>query len=398
MDQPAKISGSLRCAAIGATIAMLPLAVITFLIFLKAFKEPEDSVLRALIVLQFAGCLIWAGGLTSAAGTAKRLDIKSGALCLCIIGVLLGGIIQVIFAFDETFQRTCMSFTHDFESKLMIILLIFLCINLPIAIGAFMMSGRLNAMKNSGIAYLLLAFLPLIVFIIVKIFASSISSYSAFRNFMIFLSALPLALSILAVSGWWKAVSNARLIEEDNADEPDYLTAETTYVEQPATPAVPATPATETPRPAQQQPQQAFAPRSMSSITPDQKKLLMGMTDNELTNIINNPALYANPAFVDEARRTLTKRQGWEAIKDFSDQQLLSVVHDNIQGFAPEVLDAASMELLARENQDFINEVSFLSIEELQGILANADSYYDGYIQLATRLLNQRINNPGQQQ
>lgn len=398
MDQPAKISGSLRCAAIGATIAMLPLAVITLLIFLKAFKEPEESVERALIVLQFAGCLIWAGGLTSAAGTAKRLDIKSGALCLCIIGVLLGGIIQVIFAFDETFQKTCLSFTHDFESKLMIILLITLCINLPISIGAFMMSGRLNAMKKSGIAYLLLAFLPLIVFIIVKIFASSISSYSGFRNFMIFLSALPLVLSILAVSGWWKAVSNARLIEEDNADEPDYLTAETTYVEQPATPAVPATPAAETPRPAQQQPQQAFAPRSMSSITPDQKKLLMGMTDNELTNIINNPALYANPAFVDEARRTLTKRQGWEAIKDFSDQQLLSVVHDNIQGFAPEVLDAASMELLARENQDFINEVSSLSIEELQGILANADNYYDGYIQLATRLLNQRINNPGQQQ
>lgn len=253
-------------------------------------------------------------------------------------------------------------------------------------------------MKKSGTAYLLLAFLPLIVFIIVKIFASNISSYSAFRNFMIFLSALPLVLSIVAVSGWWKAISNARLIEEDNADEPDYLTAETTYVEQLATPAVPATPAAETPRPAQQQPQQTFAPRSASSITPEQKKLLMGMTDNELTNIINNPTLYANPAFVDEARRTLTKRQGWEAIKDFSDQQLLSVVHDNIQGFAPEVLDAASMELLARENQDFINEVSSLSIEELQGILANADNYYDGYIQLATRLLNQRVNNPGQQQ
>lgn len=398
MDQPAKISGSLRCAATGATIAMLPLAVITFLVFLKALKEPEESVERALIVIQFAGCLIWAGGLTGAVGAAKRLDIKSGALCLGIVGILLGGIFQMIFAFDETFQRTCLSFTHDFESKLIIILLITLCINLPIAIGAFMMSGRLSAMKKSGTAYLLLAFLPLIVFIIAKIFASNISSYSAFRNFMIFLSALPLVLSIVAVSGWWKAVSNARLIEEDNADEPDYLTAETTYVEQPATPAVPATPAAETPRPAQQQPQQTFAPRSASSITPEQKKLLMGMTDNELTNIINNPTLYANPAFVDEARRTLTKRQGWEAIKDFSDQQLLSVVHDNIQGFAPEVLDAASMELLARENQDFINEVSSLSIEELQGILANADNYYDGYIQLATRLLNQRVNYPGQQQ
>ncbi len=44
MDQPAKISGSLRCAATGATIAMLPLAVITFLVFLKALKEPEESV------------------------------------------------------------------------------------------------------------------------------------------------------------------------------------------------------------------------------------------------------------------------------------------------------------------------------------------------------------------
>ncbi len=136
----------------------------------------------------------------------------------------------------------------------------------------------------------------------------------------------------------------------------------------------------------------------MSAITDEQKKILMGMSNQELTNVINNPSLYANPAFVEEAKKTLTKRQGWEIIKDYSDEQLLSIVHDNVQGFSAEVLDAASMELLARENATFINEVSSLTIPELQGILSNADSYYDGYIQLATRVLNERINNPGNAQ
>ena len=118
----------------------------------------------------------------------------------------------------------------------------------------------------------------------------------------------------------------------------------------------------------------------------------MGMSNNELTNIINTPSLYANPAFVEEARKTLIKRQGWEVIKDYTDEQLLNLVHDNVQGFSAEVLDAASMELLSRENATFINEVSSLSVPELQDMLSKADSYYDGYIQLANRVLNERIN------
>lgn len=116
------------------------------------------------------------------------------------------------------------------------------------------------------------------------------------------------------------------------------------------------------------------------------------MTNAELTNVINHPALYANPAFVEEAKKTLTKREGWEVIKDFTDEQLINVVHENVQGFSPEVLDAASMELLSRENPEFMNEVTTLSTGELQGILSNPDSYYDGYVVLATRVLDQRLN------
>lgn len=212
-------------------------------------------------------------------------------------------------------------------------------------------------------------------------------SVSNTKTFLIITVLLLFLLALICVINWWNAVSRASGIEEANEDT-DNLAPQATYIEQPTAPMQ------QTAAPQQQN----YSPRPVSAITDEQKKILMGMSNQELTNVINNPSLYANPAFVEEAKKTLTKRQGWEIIKDYSDEQLLSIVHDNVQGFSAEVLDAASMELLARENATFINEVSSLTIPELQGILSNADSYYDGYIQLATRVLNERINNPGNAQ
>lgn len=384
MDQQSpKISGNLKGAAIGATLAMLPVALIAILFVLRIIKEPDRETEKIFIIFQFIGCLIWAISLTASISKAKLLGIKSSGIGLCILGIILGGIIQLIFAFDRQFQKEILRFTYDFESSLAIITLITAVINIPLVAGTAIMRNKLRAFSAAITTYSILALYPLIAFIIVKIFAKSIRSDEALRNLLLLLTLILLISIIISIIAWFRAASNAKVLEEEAENGDDNFAPQATYVEQPA--AAPVQPAAPT------QPAQPLRPKSV--ITDEQRKLLMGMTNQELTNVINNPSLYANPAFVDEARKTLTKRQGWEVIKDYSDEQLLSVVHDNVQGFSPEVLDAASMELLSRENATFINEVSSLSIAELQGIIANADSYYDGYIQLATRILNERINN-----
>lgn len=389
-QQSPKISGNLRGAAIGATLAMLPMALIAFLFVLKIIKEPDRETEKIFIVFQFIGCLIWAISLTSSVSKAKQLGIKSSGIGLCILGIILGGIIQLIFAFDRHFQKEILHFTYDFESSLAIITLITAIINIPLVAGTAIMRNKLRAFSAAITTYSILALYPIITFIIVKILAKSIRSDEALRNLLLLLTLILLISIIISIIAWFRAAFNAKVLEEDAENGDDNFAPQATYVEQPA--AAPVQPATPT------QPQQNYSARPVSAITEEQKKILMGMTNQELTNVINNPSLYANPAFVDEARKTLTKRQGWEIIKDYSDEQLLSIVHDNVQGFSSEVLDAASMELLARENATFINEVASLSVPELQGILSNADSYYDGYIQLATRVLNERINNPGSTQ
>lgn len=390
-QQSPKISGNLRGAAIGASLAMLPMALIAFLFVLKIIKEPERETEKIFIVFQFIGCLIWAISLTASISKAKLLGMKSSGFGLCILGIILGGILQLLFAFDRSFQREISHFTYDFESSLAMITLITVIINVPIVAGTALIRNKLHAISPAITTYSILALFPLIAFIIVKIFAKSIRSESALRNLLLMLTLILLICIIVSIIAWFRAASNAKVLEEEAENGDDNFAPQATYVEQPA-----AAPAPQPSAPAQ--PQHNYSARPVSAITEEQKKILMGMSNQELTNVINNPSLYANPAFVDEARKTLTKRQGWEVIKDYSDEQLLSIVHDNVQGFSAEVLDAASMELLARENATFINEVASLSVPELQGILSNADSYYDGYIQLATRVLNERINNPGNTQ
>lgn len=394
MDQPsAKISSKLRGAALGATLAMLPMAIILLLGVLKIIKDPSEDIGKVLVVLQFIGCLIWAGCLTGSLSGAKQLNISNSGLALCIPGILLGGILQLVFVFDNSLFYKFMRFSSGETEALVLILLLTVVTNLPLAIGSLMAGKSLDSLRRSSIGYFALSVFPLISLLLFKILTKKTYGYygystSGIETVIIILVILLVLLALTCISGWWGSASDATEIENSCDDDNDYHIVQPTYVEQPAAPAQtynavqPVAP---------QQPAQPLRPKSV--ITDEQRKLLMGMTNQELTNVINNPSLYANPAFVDEARKTLTKRQGWEVIKDYSDEQLLSVVHDNVQGFSPEVLDAASMELLSRENATFINEVSSLSIAELQGIIANADSYYDGYIQLATRILNERINN-----
>lgn len=394
-QQSPKISGSLRGAAIGATIAMIPLPFIAFFVAVEAFKDMSEGFAKVLVIIQFIGCLIWAGALTGAIPGAKRLNISAAGFGACIAGALIGGILQMIFIFDEKLLYKFMSLANGKTEALVLITLITVVVNLPLALGTLTAGKSLHSLKGASVCYFILSVFPLLAVLLYKIIVKKSFNYyygyssSGEETCGIVICTLLLLFAIICVISWWRAASNAMNIEE-TPDNNDDFAPQATYVEQPA--AAPVQPSAPT------QPQQNYSARPVSAITDEQKKILMGMSNQELTNVINNPSLYANPAFVEEAKKTLTKRQGWEIIKDYSDEQLLSIVHDNVQGFSAEVLDAASMELLARENATFINEVSSLTIPELQGILSNADSYYDGYIQLATRVLNERINNPGNAQ
>lgn len=394
-QQPPRISGSMRCAAIGATIAMLPAAFFMLLAAFEIIKNIDESIATALIVFQFIGCLIWAGGLTNAISNSKRLDVKTSGIALCIIGILIGGLFQLIFNFDDNLQEKAFSILYgsDELKSFIIILLVSLAINLPLAIGTAKIGSRLHGLRSAVFPYSVLAAFPVVILILSKIILKKSSYYYSYtpKSAETLIKVIVVILFVCALSAviaWWRAASSAKEVEEEAENDGDEVLAEATYVEQPVAEAAPA----QTQHTAYSQPQSATTYAPAFQISSEQKKLLMSMSDNELSNVIKNPTLYANPAFVEEAQKMLTKRQAWEAIKDYTDEQLLSVVHENIQGFASEVLDAASMELLSRENPDFIAEVSALSTEELQGILSNADSYYDGYIQLATRILNQRIN------
>ncbi len=399
-----KISGNLTGAAFGASLAMLPMSFFILLAALEIFKGGGESLVKAIILLQFIGCLIWAGCIIGVFNNAKKLNVSTGGLALCIPGIIIGGILQLIAVFDTSIASKILlySFRSDTTGFYLFIILT-LVVNLPLAIGTLMAGKYLHSLRRASFGYFLLSVFPLLMFLASLIFSKKSYGYYGYTSnteTVIIISAILLfLLAVLCVNGWWCAISNAREIEEDYKDSENYsYTSQPTYIEQPATPsysqqysAVPPVPPTPqnynpAPQPAQQS----------NGITDAQRNLLMGMSDQELNNVVNNPSLYTNKAFVDEAAKILTKRQAWEMIKDYSDEQLLSIVHDNIQGFAYEVLDAASMELFSREAPAFVNEINALETEELLGIVNNPNAYYDGYVRAATLVLSNRQNNPPQ--
>ena len=99
MNQPIpKINGALKGAAFGATLAMLPMAIFILLVFLEIVNGGY-SVLnkcKTMIIIQFIGCIIWFGCIIASLNNAKKLNIPTGGLALCLLGILIGGIGQLI--------------------------------------------------------------------------------------------------------------------------------------------------------------------------------------------------------------------------------------------------------------------------------------------------------------
>lgn len=361
--KPARISGMFRGAAIGATIAM---PIFVFYMFLATFEVIEIrwpmgflSACRTIAIIQFVGILIWAGCLAGCILPAKRLNISPLGLGLCIAGALIGGILQLIVSNDEDlFGKIWFSFFENGKGDGTTLFIVFsILANVPLAIGSFLSGKNLPAMNKVTFAYAVIAVFPLIILALLD----SIDGRNG-QTICLLLFVLLFICIAVALMGWWGAVGQAKYLEDDG--ERDKNSQDARYNE-PVQPA----------------------------ITAEQKNMLSGMSNQELTSVENNPALYA-AGFVDAARKMLSVRQAMVSLNNMTDEQMLAAIHNNPQGFSHDVLDAISMELLRREAPAFISEVSSLSTPELQAMVYNAGAYYDGYIKLATRVLNERINLP----
>ena len=229
--------------------------------------------------------------------------------------------------------------------------------NIPLAIGSFLSGNNLPAMKKATFAYAALTVFPLILLALLDPLNGRKGQTIAIMLFVLLFVCIAVALM-----GWWGAVGQAKYLEDDGETDKNSQDARNNVPVQPA-------------------------------ITAEQKNMLSGMSNQELANVVNNPALYA-AGFVDAARKMLSVRQAMVSLNNMTDEQMLAAIHNNPQGFSHDVLDAISMELLRREAPAFINEVASLSTPELQAMVYNAGAYYDGYIKLANRVLNERINLP----
>lgn len=380
------IAASFRGQAIGATVAMLPITVLFLLIVTKAirFYDPDDSTLKALVAAQTLGCLTWAiCALTSMSGLKKR-EIPATPVILIAIGAFIGGAIQFICAFDRKLLYDMLDVLYDSDGFGLAIVFALIA-NLPILIGCNMLNDRLNGMSTARNGFSILAVYPILLLLFSKLIGNSIHSAKTAETIALIFVLVFLIAEILVVAGFWRAASSAKEIDNEGADDDSSMitTDVPVYVEQ--TVATNPTPASQ----AYQQPASGI-PAANGTVTDGQRKLLMSMSDVELQRIVDNPALYANAAYVAEAANMLTKRRAWEEIKDMTDEQLMSILHENVQGYAPEVLDAASMELFVRESPLFIEEMNALSNEELQGILSNPQGYFDGDLKAAAKIWEYR--------
>lgn len=378
-----KISGWFRFAAGGALIAMLPMTIGLFFGFSALIDLTSESMFNLLIVNQLLGCIMWLIGLGICGSRCRKLGILPIGFWICFTGVLIGMILEFIMLSEgQVYYRFMYRDVADSIGGLSILFTLF--VNIPLIVGTSILGVRLKTIKKSRTGYYLIASVP---FLILILSAALLGGYrfnsDAWNIFILILSIYMLVSVIICLSGWFKAANEVAEIQKELEDNMEYE-VQADYVEQ-------SQPSQQYQQPYTQAPSYTQTSRQLP-VTPEQKRMLLGMSDQELINIVNNPMLYASQAFVEEARNTFSKRRAWETIKDYSDAQLLELVHANNDSISTETRDAASMELLTRNNAELINEVSALSTEELQGIVSNQQNYFDGYVQLAIAILNERTN------
>jgi hypothetical protein len=369
-----RAKGGLITAAIGATLAMLPMTI--FLLSMVSNQTFHNcEAVNTVGFFTWSGMLIWAIGLSCTRRPLRSQDCEGGAKMACSTLYAAFGIF-FIFGLIALDHRDFLYDVNAGKGVGIIVVLFFFALQLLLAIGTSKIGRATAGLRLGGTMYYLIAggfaFLVILNYVSMKSYSSTPQDISKFLLVAMCICA------IIAVVCWWCAASKGIAVYPATELEVTQTT-ETQSTEQPS--AYASTP----------------APATTSSIAPAPAKLddallekLYAMSDEQLQDIVSMPLLYANKAYVDEAENILKKRRAWEAIKEKSDADLMAIVLDESEMFTYTVRDAASMELYSRQSpllaQAFDNE----TIETLQQIVASPDDYFDGYVSMAKDILIQR--------
>lgn len=118
-------------------------------------------------------------------------------------------------------------------------------------------------------------------------------------------------------------------------------------------------------------------------LSDDVVNLLMGYDNTRLKEIIEKPQRY-NPAVVERAETLLCRRMAWEQIKDLSDNELLAMTMTPKGLYNESIVEAAAMELYQRDSQMLREQFMLMSPDVVSDIASGRTPVPEG-IRLAAR-------------
>lgn len=378
-----KSRAGLVMSAIGATLAMLPLTIVFVLSIFGGGLD--DGAMMFTVILTTFGTLLWGIGMFM---TIKPMSKVGGAWSSVLGGIVL----MVIFTFllildlapdfsDEIFRGI-----NSVNIPIVLVLIGFMATHILLAICSGKIGQFAKGLKLARIGYWILAFTPVALGILFRLLSKSYyhswyggysSDYETYLIIAKIVFLLMLVAVFLCIIGWWVSVGSGIRIECDYED-----TAVETTVGTVAASVV--TPAVQTSAVAERTENQSPVITQHQALSEDMKNGVMAMTNEQLRQIIANGSAYS-PDYVKYVSTVLAKREAWEIINAYTDQELMNTVADNQQSI--DVRHAASMELFSRQSPLFLNEVKALDAETLKDIVEHPDNNFDGYVAAARQLL-----------
>lgn len=379
-----KSRAGLVMSAIGATLAMLPLTL-TFAISVFG-GSLGYKIITFDLILTALGTLLWGIGMFM---TIKPMSKVGGAWSAVLGGIVLMLILTFVLILvllpdfiDEVFRGI-----NGVKVLDVLALIGFMAMHILLAICCGKIGQFAKGLKLAKIGYWILAFTPVALGILFYFISKSYynswygswysSDYETYQILMKIVFILIDVAVLLCIIGWWISVGSGICVEYENEDDGIVTTVGTV-----AAPVV--TPAVQAPAVAERPGNQASEITQHPALSEDLKNGVMAMTNEQLQQIIANCSVYS-PEYVIYVSTVLAKREAWEKINAYTDQELMNIVADNQQNV--EVRDAASMELFSRHSPLLLDVVKDLDAETLKNVLENPDDNFDGYVAAARQLL-----------
>lgn len=379
-----KSRAGLVMSAIGATLAMLPL---TLAYLISAFGgDLNGGIMTFTLILTTLGTLLWGIGMFM---TIKPMSKVGGAWSAVLGGIVLMLILTfvLILFFLQDFINEVFRGISGGEALGVLVLIGFMATHILLAICCGKIGKFAKGLKLSKIGYWILAFTPVALGILFYLISKSYhnswygswysSDYETYLTLMKIVNILIGVGVLLCIIGWWISVGNGICVEYEYEDD-GVVTTVGTATAPVVTPAVQAAAVLERPE------NQDSVITQHPVLSEDLKNGVMAMTNEQLQQIIANGSGYS-PEYVVYVSTVLAKREAWEKLNAYTDQELMNIVADNQQNMDDR--DAASMELFNRQSPLLLDVVKDLDAETLKNVVENPDDNFDGYVAVARQLL-----------